>query len=68
MMTMEQITDEVKQCSERIREISELLPTIGNSGERIAFIDEMIEIAKRRFELDTMSKKLLLDELRKGLL
>lgn len=62
-MNKEQILDEMKANRIRINELSDKLKLTENFSEKKVIIDEMILIADKSYNLDSMYKEILLQEL-----
>ena len=65
-MTQEEIRKEMQENSARIRQLADEVGRESNFTLAQPKLDEMIKLANRQAELDTMNKKLLTKKLRES--
>lgn len=65
-MTEQEIRKEMQECSARIRQLSDEVGRETEFSVAKAKIDEMVKLAERQAELDSMNKKLLLNKLQQS--
>ena len=65
-MTEQEIRKEMQECSARIRQLADEVGRETDFSVAKAKIDEMLKLADRQSELDSMNKKLLITKLQQS--
>ena len=64
MMTMSEVFNEMKECEAKVRQLQKEVMAENDKYIAMAKIDEMLILAKRASELDTLHKSLLTAKLK----